>query len=119
MAKESDFEKRLKKHHDELKWLYMELYGNDDMFFELCSRMQQFYEERSNALKTRDREKETDPEWFRKKEMLGMMLYIDNFAGTIRGVEKKLDYIQDCNVNCIHLMPFLDVQKENLTEVMR
>ena len=35
MAKESDFEKRLKKHHDELKWLYMELYGNDDMFFEL------------------------------------------------------------------------------------
>ena len=89
----------------------MELYGNDDMFFELCSRMQQFYEERSNALKTRDREKETDPEWFRKKEMLGMMLYIDNFAGTIRGVEKKLDYIQDCNVNCIHLMPFLDVTK--------
>lgn len=111
MAKESDFEKRLKKHHDELKWLYMELYGNDDMFFELCSRMQQFYEERSNALKTRDREKETDLEWFRKKEMLGMMLYIDNFAGTIRGVEKKLDYIQDCNVNCIHLMPFLDVTK--------
>lgn len=111
MAKESDFEKRLKKHHDELKWLYMELYGNDDMFFELCSRMQQFYEERSNALKTRDREKETDPEWFRKKEMLGMMLYIDNFEGTIRGVEKKLDYIQDCNVNCIHLMPFLDVTK--------
>lgn len=111
MAKESDFEKRLKKHHDELKWLYMELYGNDDMFFELCSRMQQFYEERSNALKTRDREKETDPEWFKKKEMLGMMLYIDNFAGTIRGVEKKLDYIQDCNVNCIHLMPFLDVTK--------
>lgn len=111
MAKESDFEKRLKKHHDELKWLYMELYGNDDMFFELCSRMQQFYGERSNALKTRDREKETDPEWFRKKEMLGMMLYIDNFAGTIRGVEKKLDYIQDCNVNCIHLMPFLDVTK--------
>lgn len=111
MVKESDFEKRLKKHHDELKWLYMELYGNDDMFFELCSRMQQFYEERSNALKTRDREKETDPEWFRKKEMLGMMLYIDNFAGTIRGVEKKLDYIQDCNVNCIHLMPFLDVTK--------
>lgn len=111
MAKESDFEKRLKKHHDELKWLYMELYGNDDMFFELCSRMQQFYEERSNALKTRDREKETDPEWFRKKEMLGMMLYIDNFAVTIRGVEKKLDYIQDCNVNCIHLMPFLDVTK--------
>ena len=25
------FEKRLKKHHDELRWLYMELYDNDAM----------------------------------------------------------------------------------------
>ncbi len=23
-------------------------------------------------------------------------------------MERKLDYIEDCNVNCIHLMPFLD-----------
>lgn len=111
MAKESVFETRLQRHHDELRWLYMELYGNDDMFFELCSCMQQFYENRSSNLKARDEIKEADPEWFKKKDMLGMMLYIDNFAGTIRGVEKKLDYIQNCNVNCIHLMPFLDVTK--------
>ncbi len=111
MAKESVFEKRLKRYHDELRWLYMELYGNDDMFFELCSCMQQFYKDRNSDLKARDEAKEADPEWFKKKDMLGMMLYIDNFAGTIRGVEKKLDYIQNCNVNCIHLMPFLDVTK--------
>lgn len=111
MASESVFEKRLKRHHDELRWLYMELYGNDDMFFELCSCMQQFYENRDSDLKARDKMKEADPEWFKKKDMLGMMLYIDNFAGTIRGVGKKLDYIQNCNVNCIHLMPFLDVTR--------
>ena len=40
--------------------------------------------------------------------MLGMMLYIDNFAGNIKGVEARLDYIEKCNVNYIHLMPFLD-----------
>ena len=40
--------------------------------------------------------------------MLGMMLYIDNFAGNLQGVQTKLDYLKECNVNCIHLMPFLD-----------
>ena len=37
-----------------------------------------------------------------------MMLYIDNFAGTINGVREKLPYIESSNVNYIHLMPFLD-----------
>ena len=43
--------------------------------------------------------------------MLGMMLYIDNFAGTLKGVEEKLDYLKSCNVNCLHFMPFLDSPK--------
>lgn len=43
-----------------------------------------------------------------KNDMLGMMFYIDNFAGTIKGVEQKLDYLEKCNVNYIHLMPFLE-----------
>ena len=37
------FLKRLERHHDELRWLYMELYDNDSMFAELCDRMRQFY----------------------------------------------------------------------------
>ena len=31
------FAQRLGRHHDELRWLYMELYGNDDMFAELTN----------------------------------------------------------------------------------
>lgn len=111
MAKKTVFEQRLEKHHDELRWLYMELYGNSDMFYELCEQMQRFYEERNKALKERDCEKEKDPGWFKKKDMLGMMLYIDNFAGNLKGMAKKLDYLESCNVNCVHLMPFLDVAK--------
>ncbi len=38
MSRKADiFQTRMDKHHDELKWLYMELYGNGDMFAELCS----------------------------------------------------------------------------------
>lgn len=43
--------------------------------------------------------------------MLGMMMYIDNFAGNIKGMENKLSYLESCNVNYIHLMPFLDSPK--------
>ena len=111
MAKMMTFEERLKKHHDELRWLYMELYDNSDMFYELCTQMERFYQERSAALKERDLEKEEDPAWFKKQDMMGMMLYIDNFAGNLRGVERKLNYLQECSVNTIHLMPFLDVTK--------
>ena len=40
-----------------------------------------------------------------------MMFYIDNFAGNMKGVESRLDYIEECNVNYIHLMPFLETPK--------
>ena len=110
MAKtlESIYQKRFEKHLDELRWLYMELYNNDSMFAELCDQMKRFYLERKSALRKADAQREENPDWYKKNDMLGMMFYIDNFAGNMKGVQKKLDYIEKCNVNYIHLMPFLD-----------
>lgn len=51
--------------------------------------------------------------------MLGMMLYIDAFADNISGLEKKLDYLKECNVNYLHLMPFLATPKGKATAAMR
>ena len=108
---EKNFAQRMEKHQDELRWLYMELYGNDAMYAELCEQMHDYYSKRSTELKKRDIKKEKNPDWFKEKEMLGMMLYIDNFAGNLKGVERKLSYLKECNVNCVHLMPFLDTPK--------
>ena len=105
---ESIYRERFNKHFDELKWLYMELYNNDSMFAELCDNMERFFEERKNALHKSDIVREENPDWYKKNDMLGMMFYIDNFAGNMKGVQQKLDYIEKCNVNYIHLMPFLD-----------
>ena len=105
------FAQRLGRHHDELRWLYMELYGNDDMFAELCDQMKRYYDERNEKLKALDAEREAEGEWYRKRDMLGMMMYIDNFAGNIKGVQEKLPYLEKCNVNYVHLMPFLDSPK--------
>lgn len=108
----AEFESRLQKHHDELRWLYMELYNNVSMFFELMETLREFYEDRSSGLKAIDRKKEADPNWYRRNDLLGMMLYIDNFGGTIQGVKEKLPYFEKSNVNYIHLMPFLDTVPE-------
>lgn len=111
MKMDTVFEERLKRHHDELRWLYMELYNNGDMFAELCENLHEFAVKRDPDLAGLDREREQNPEWFRGNDMLGMMLYIDNFAGDIKGVQEKLPYLSSCNVNCIHLMPFLESPK--------
>lgn len=111
MVKKENYARRFERHHDELRWLYMELYDNGDMFAELCDNMQRFYQERSRELKAMDTEREENKNWYRRNDLLGMMLYIDNFAGNIKGVESRLDYIEQCNVNYIHLMPFLETPK--------
>ncbi len=108
---EADYRRRFDRHLDELRWLYMELYDNGSMFAELCDRLHDFYEERAGDLKKKDGEREKRPDWYKGNDMLGMMLYIDNFAGNLQGVQKKLSYIKRCNVNYIHLMPFLDTPK--------
>lgn len=105
------FQQRLDKHHDELRWLYMELYDNDDMFAELCSQMYEYYMQRGQQLKDMDADREDEPDWYKKNDILGMMMYIDNYAGDLKGVEEKLDYLEECQVNYIHLMPFLDTPK--------
>lgn len=89
----------------------MELYQNDDMFAELCSRMYEYYRHRSIKLKERDAKREKEADWYHRKDMLGMMLYIDNFAGNMQGVKEKIPYLKECNINCLHLMPFLDTPK--------
>ena len=106
---EQEYQRRFAKHRDELKWLYTELYQNDWMFEELCGQMHRFYTERRKGLKTLDREREANPDWYKKNDMMGMMLYVDNFAGNLKGVESKLDYLEESGVNYVHLMPLLEL----------
>ena len=104
-----EFRARYARHADELKWLYMELYHGDEQaynyFVEMLCRM---YAERPAALRRLDRERLADPRWYKRRELVGMLMYVSAFAGTLRGVRKKLDYIEDCGVNYLHLMPLLE-----------
>lgn len=105
---EKVYEERLSSRIDELKWLYMELYDNRQMFDDLCRNLKTYYDGRKAGLKKLDAQREQNPGWFRSNDMLGMMMYVDNFAGNLNGVRKKLDYVEQCGVNYLHLMPLLE-----------
>ena len=111
---ENELDTRLNKHIDELKWLYYELYHGDEQGFQyLCKLIKEFYDTRNESLKALDREREKDPDWYRGNDIVGMMLYVDNFADNLQGVIKKLDYFTESGVNYVHLMPLLQSPKEH------
>ena len=108
-AVSTEYSMRLSARMDELKWLYMELYqGQTECFEQLCRQLQRFYEEREEVLKGSDRLREEKPDWYLENRLIGMMMYTENFAGDLQGIRKHLDYLEDSNINYLHLMPLLD-----------
>ena len=104
-----EFEARLAKHYDELKWLYCELYSEQyDLFEDFLETLKYYYKNRNADLKASDRIREKDSEWYKRNDLHGMMLYVDAFAGNLKGVEERLDYLAETGVNYLHLMPLLD-----------
>ena len=104
-----EFSKRFSSHKEELRELYLTLYHGDtqawDYFVEMLYRC---WKNRSADLRKIDRLRLADPAWYKGHELVGMLMYVDAFAGTLRGVREKLDYIRDCGVNYLHLMPLLE-----------
>ena len=78
------------------------------LFEDLCKNLKNIYMDRKPDLKKQDRVREQNPEWYKKNDILGMMMYVNAFAGNLKGVKEKLDYVQECNVNYLHLMPLLE-----------
>lgn len=110
--RDAEYKERFEAGYDELKWLYCEIYHNDTQGFDwLCNAMYEYYMDRDESLKKIDRERIENPDWYKGNQLLGMMMYADAFAGTLRGVREKLEYIESCGVNCLHLMPLLESPK--------
>lgn len=109
------YEQRFQRFYDELKWLYCELYQDNPYVMmhlnDLTAEMKKFYNSRSPQLKSSDLAREKDPDWYKRNDLLGMMMYVNAFAGNLKGVEDKLDYIRECNVNYLHLMPLLETPR--------
>lgn len=112
VKKTAEYTKRFDERYDELKWLYCELYNNNMEAFDwLCDSLYGYYQERNADLKKLDRSRVKNPDWYKQNDPLGMMMYTNAFAGTLKGVKEKLPYVKSCGVNYLHFMPLLESPK--------
>ncbi len=112
VKKTAEYIKRFDERYDELKWLYCELYNNNMEAFDwLCDSLYGYYQERNTELKKLDRQRVKNPDWYKQNDLLGMMMYTNAFAGTLKGVKEKLPYVKSCGVNYLHFMPLLESPK--------
>ena len=108
MKTDAGYKKRLDERIDELRWLYMELYHNDEGAFNYFLEMlERCYCERSSELRRWDEQRTHAGDWYADEKRLGMLMYVDSFAGNLAGVREHLDYIKETGVNYLHLMPLL------------
>ena len=112
VKKTAEYTKRFDERYDELKWLYCELYNNNMEAFDwLCDSLYGYYQERNADLKKLDRSRVKNPDWYKQNDLLGLMMYTNAFAGTLKGVKEKLPYVKSCGVNYLHFMPLLESPK--------
>ncbi|MCR4887071.1 MAG: amylosucrase [Clostridiales bacterium] len=106
---EMEFAARFRSRADEMKWLFCELYHSDlEAFDAYVQMLYEAWQARPEALRESDRRREKDAAGYRRRDVTVMQMYAGAFAGTLRGVREKLDYIEECGVRCLHLMPLLE-----------
>ena len=91
--------------------LFQVLYGKRDDFEEQLLRLVEAlavnYIARRKGLKKRDRERESDHNWFLSQKWVAMALYTNAFAGDLKGLGERLGYLQELGINLLHVMPIL------------
>ncbi len=65
------------------------------------------FKERDAELGRLDQVRTLDPAWFQQESMLGYAAYAERFAGDLKGLRDKIEYLTELGVTYLHLMPLL------------
>lgn len=65
------------------------------------------YAQRDPALRRLDLLRQLTPDWLQSPQLLGYACYTERFAGDLRGIADRLDYLDELGVGYLHLMPLL------------
>ncbi len=88
-----------------LRAVYLE--RADGLLERLLEIMLQAYHTRPADLRRLDEARLLSPDWLQSSGMVGYVAYTDRFAGTLRGVQEHVDYLEGLGVTYLHLMPLL------------
>ena len=110
----SSFENRLKQRKAEMEDIFRRLYESDEKLDDLIDIMKKYHKERHRELKELDKKRERDPLWYKRGDMLGLTMYTDLFAGSLKNLKDKVDYLDRLSLKYLHLMPLLKMpEKDN------
>lgn len=63
------------------------------------------FADRPAALKQLDMARVHEADWFQRPRMLGYSAYVDRFAGDLKSLAARLDYLAELGVSYLHLLP--------------
>ncbi|MFN0190355.1 MAG: alpha-amylase family protein [Aestuariivirga sp.] len=102
------FDLRWKRSEVDLLDPFRRLYGRHPAIeAELKALLQRFWDERPDALKDLDLQRDLEPDWFLSEKMVGYVFYVDRFAGTLKGVLDHVGYLEELGATYVHFMPCL------------
>lgn len=95
--------------------LFQQLYGHRVDFKSqmhlLVKVLTRAYIARPHKLRKLDLAREKNHNWFLSQKWVGYALYCKEFCGDLKGLEKRLAYLQELGINILHIMPILDCPK--------
>jgi amylosucrase len=105
------FEERLRAKWEQLFDLLIQLYGDQyDLLYhleQLVAAAARSWLARPAWLKQLDGERLADPHWYQDQRMVGGVLYVDRFSGTLAGLRERIPYLRELGLTYLHLMPLL------------
>ncbi len=91
--------------------LYGEIYDSIYFIEELLYVMADSWIDRSDELKTLDKNRIVNPLWFQSEKMVGAVCYVDLFANSLKNMVRKIPYLKDLGITYLHLMPLFRTPK--------
>ncbi len=105
------FEMRFNRSRADLFGMLDRLYGDRPDYARFCAALtdvlRRAWAERPDDLKWLDLARDLEPDWFQRPDQVGYVFYLDRFAGDLKGVLQKLDYLSEIGVTYVHFMPCL------------
>ncbi|MEQ8695533.1 MAG: alpha-amylase family glycosyl hydrolase, partial [Bauldia litoralis] len=105
------FALRLERSRADLFDMLERLYGHRADYQPFCRKLtaalKAAWRERSDELKWLDLQRDLEPDWFQRPDRAGYVFYVDRFAGNLKGVLDRLDYLKALGVTYVHFMPCL------------
>jgi amylosucrase len=99
---------RLDEQRDDIAEPLRLLYGSGDLVDRLVRIALAAAADRPADLRELDRRREIARDWYQRPDAVGYVCYVDRFAGTLRELPDRLDYLAELGVTYLHLMPLLE-----------